>query len=151
VGIYGGHSEASLAASRAYDASGSVTVRAADGSTTPAPHLWLCGHFAAKAVAVLLQDAEASRTSAGAAGTDETTAPQGLQMLWQTKSMVQPRGDADEWSAMCAMPDVVREWADKGQAMSSLRPGSVNTRGGSADDYRGLMRTVTLRKPASAS
>jgi len=122
VGTYGGHSIASLAASKAYDKTGTVTAlpagilptailstaavdtpsgissaaQAESGSSstgddvvhgggsdvnvhgggsgvngggsavkTEAPPLWLCGHFAAKALAALLQDAARENTGGG--------------------------------------------------------------------------------------
>jgi hypothetical protein len=139
VGIYGGHSPASLAASRAYDATGAVTVEG-KGSAA-APPLWLCGHFAAKALAALLQDANAGggqQPNRGGAAAE--------RMLWMTKSAVQPRGEGSEWAALRAMPAPVREWADRGEAMSSLRPGKVDTEAGTAEDYRGLMKRVVLKR-----
>jgi hypothetical protein len=136
VGIYGGHSPASLAASHAYDATGLVTARGG----VAAPPLWLCGHFAAKALAAMLVDLNADGSGGqppGRGGADH--------MLWMTKSAVQPRGEGDEWSALRAMPAPVRAWADRGEAMSSRRPGKVDTEAGAAEDYRGLMKRVVLK------
>ena len=128
VGTYGGHSERSRAAAAAYDATGRLYDYGGDGAAVvDAPPLWLCGHFVAKAFAPLLDDA-ASEELRGK-----------TLLLWQTKSAVQPRGEQDEWAAMRAMPPSVRDWADDGSAESALRPGSVDTAGGAADDYRHLM------------
>ena len=123
VGTYGGHSDRSRAAARAYDATGSL----ADACGAPAgPPLWLCGHFVAKAFAALLEDLR--------------EAPEGASyLLWQTKSAVQPRGTSDEWAAMRAMPEAVRRWADGGAAESDTRPGRVDTARGAAEEYRPLM------------
>lgn len=135
VGIYGGHSPASLAASRAYDATGAVTVQGG----AAAPPLWLCGHFAAKALAAMLEDLNSDGRGGQQPGWCGTN-----RMLWMTKSAVQPRGEGDEWAALRAMPARVQEWANRGQAMSSLRPGKVDTEAGTAEDYRGLMKRVVL-------
>ena len=71
---------------------------------------------------------------------DLRCAPEGASyLLWQSKSAVQPRGTADEWAAMRAMPGAVRRWADGGAAESSARPGRVDTERGAAEEYRPLM------------
>ena len=122
VGAYGGHSHVSRAAAQAYDTSGRVT----DADGAAAPPLWLCGHFVAKPFALMLDEllGEARGQSA---------------LLWQTKSHVQPRGEEDEWARMRELGGAVKRWADDGAAESTLRPGRVDTAGGSAADYRGLM------------
>ena len=127
VGSYGAHSEASREAARAYDATGEVV----DGSTgAAAPPLWLCGHFVAKAYAVMAADLAAD--------------PSLRAVLWQTKSRVQPRGLEDEWARLQAMGPTTHEWANRGVAESELRPGAVNVQHGTPDDYRGLMTEVDL-------
>jgi len=63
-------------------------------------------------------------------------------MLWMTKSAVQPRGNADEWSNMMQENDTVKQWVDKGKAESTLRPGRVSTVDGTPDDYRFLMKKI---------
>jgi len=129
VGVYGGHSAPSRAAAAAYEESAAVV----DPSGGSAPHLWLCGHFAAKPFAAMLRDL---RTAADAG--------EPLCALhWQTKSATQPRGEADEWAAMRAMPGKVRAWADKGEAESAFRFGKVDTTREKVDvtsaGYRHLM------------
>ena len=52
-------------------------------------------------------------------------------------------------SQLCSCSQV-RQWANEGVAMSSLRRGRVNTEGGSADDYRSLMRGVALGADAES-
>ena len=126
VGRYGTHSPLSLAAAQMYDASG----RCVDSARSTVPGLWLCGHFAAKAFAPLLTDAQSAQHRG------ETL------LLWMTKSAVQPLGKRDEWDAMLSQDAAVREWADAGDATSVLRPGKVDTRAGSPDDYRGLMTEI---------
>lgn len=91
---------------------------------------WLCGHFVAKAYAVLAEHAAA----------DPSLRP----MLWQTKSAIQPRDQADEWAQLCAMDPATREWAESGRAESTLRPGKVDVTHGSPQDYRGLMTEVDV-------
>jgi len=125
VGKYGGHSEMSKARAEHFDASAVLT----DAAGAPVPKPWMCGHFCAKALAALMEEAERSPNA-------------GPLLLWQTKSAVQPRGEVDEWEKMVHMPMAVREWADLGQAQSKLRPGSVDTRQGAAADYRHLTTLV---------
>ena len=69
VGKYGAHSARSRAAARDFDARGAVTLRGSGAA--PAPPLWLCGHFVAKAYAAMLTDLEEN--------------PALRAMLWQTK------------------------------------------------------------------
>ena len=126
VGKYGAHSASSLASAQAFDASGEVT----DRGGAAAPTLWLCGHFVAKAYAVMERDLLAD--------------PSLKAMLWQTKSAVQPRGKEDEWAKLKAMDATTRRWADEGAAQSIRRPGKVDLDNGSADDYRPLMTRVDL-------
>ena len=143
VGTYGGHSEPSRAAAAAYeDPESSSTL---DRHGEPAPPLWLCGHFVAKAAAALLADMEAhekSRAAVPSGVTAEGAKQTEVLLLWQTKSQVQPRGEADEWQAMRAMPPAVKAWADAGRAESKLRPGSVDTARPTAEGHRHLMRDV---------
>ena len=142
VGTYGGHSDASRAAARAYDATGVVV----DADSCTAPPLWLCGHFAAKALAPLLEDARRDAEHHGGRDGGGAAAPAPV-LLWQTKSVVQPRGEADEWAAMRAMPNAVRAWADSGAAESARRPGKVDTRDGGPADYRHLMTPLPPSPP----
>ena len=137
VGSYGGHSDRSRAAAQAYDSSAVVVDgNTGDDLTLTAP-LWVCGHFVAKALAPLLEDAarEEEDDDAAAAAAGRTL------LLWQTKSAVQPRGELDEWQSMREMPAAVREWADRGTAESVLRPGKVDTAAAAegARGYRHLM------------
>jgi hypothetical protein len=104
-----------------------------DGSGQPAPPLWLCGHFVAKAFAPLLEDASSEQLASS------------CLLLWQTKSAVQPLGEEEEWPRMLAMPQAVKAWADEGVAESTLRQGKVNTDGGTPDDYRDLMTPLPPR------
>ena len=93
-----------------------------------AQELWLCGHFVAKAYAVMQAHLVAD--------------PSVRAILWQTKSATQPRGRVDEWKRMQAMSAATKRWANEGAAESTLRPGSVNVETGSPDDYRGLMTEI---------
>lgn len=121
VGTYGAHSKKSLVTSQAYDRTGSVV----DEDGQAAPHIWLCGHFVAKPVTHLLEEAAAH--------------PEREILLWQTKSATLPRGEIDEFKAMQAASSQVRRWADQGQATSTLRPGAFDSTDGSSADYRDLM------------
>ena len=98
-----------------------------DASGAPAPHLWLCGHFCAKAFAVMLRELERD--------------PSQRAMLWQTKSAVAPRGPEDGWARFLEMPAKVRRWGDRAESQSSLRKGSVDTASGTAA-YLHLMSKV---------
>jgi len=126
VGLYGAHSAVSKAAAAEFDAG----ARVVDGAGEAAPTPWMCGHFCAKALAALLEELDA------------TGAPAAPSLLWQTKSLVQPRGERDEWEALAAMPSSVRRWAAEGEAQSALRPGSIPAEGAAPDGYRHLMTRV---------
>jgi len=108
--------------------SSSSTAAAAAAADTPG--LWLCGHFCAKAFHCMATDLAKPENK------DKT------MVFWQTKSRVQPMGGSDEWDRMRQMPPIVRKWADEGKAESALRPGSVNTAGGCAADYRAVTTVV---------
>lgn len=126
TGAYGIHSEPSRACARLFDSS--ATISDLDGET--APGLWLCGHFTAKAMAVMCDDLLKVENT----GKD--------MVFWQTKSIVQPRGSEDEWQQMQQMPPAVKAWAQKGHAESKKRPGKVDLANGSGKDYRGLMTAI---------
>lgn len=126
AGKYGAHSEPSRAAARLFEESSVLSTP--DGATPPG--LWLCGHFTAKALAAMCDDL----VQPDAAGKH--------MVLWQTKSLVQPRGREDEWQKLQRMPRGVQAWATQGHAESVLRPGSVNVDGGSPEDYRPLMTEI---------
>lgn len=128
IGHYGVHSAISRETAKMFDES--ITVTTVDGGSTERPGVWLDGHFCAKAFHSLATDLQK---------------PENLgknMMLWQTKSVVQPRGSEDEWTRMKQMPQVVQEWANKGKAESVLRPGAVNVTDGDPEDYRGLTTTI---------
>jgi 1-aminocyclopropane-1-carboxylate deaminase/D-cysteine desulfhydrase-like pyridoxal-dependent ACC family enzyme len=131
VGKYGAHSSLSRAAAQHYDKAGVVTDFL---SGTPEKKLWICGHFVAKALQPLIHDME----------TQAAASPR--FMLWMTKSAVQPRGKNDEWSKMQEANDVVKEWANKGKAESTLRPGRFSTVDGKQEDYRCLMTEIQKAK-----
>lgn len=140
TGKYGKHSEASRACARLFDETCSITTEtqsssaaaAAEGETSMAPGLWLCGHFAAKAFAAMCDDLLKEENA-------------GKNMIfWQTKSRVQPRGTNDEWEQLQQMPPVVKAWAQQGRAESEQRPGKVDLVDGSAKDYRGLMTSISV-------
>ena len=130
VGKYGGHSEKSRKLSQSYDKTGRIW--APSDPSKDAPHIWLCGHFCAKAFEVMVQEWRKS-------GENDNI----NLLFWQTKSNVQPLGGEDEWSRFIAMPDKIKEWADKGKAESELRPGKVDTKFGNNTDYRIAMTKVT--------
>lgn len=132
VGIYGAHSDKTRAAANLYDTAGRVE----DLEGREAPPLWLCGHFAAKAFAPLLNDLEhAVKPGSG-------RYPSSPFMLWMTKSAVQPRGGSDEWEAMMQQNDTIKRWANEGKAESTLRRGRVSTTDGSSEDYRDIMTKI---------
>ena len=122
-----------LSYSQAFDTSGKVV----DSEGQPAPGLWLCGHFTAKSLSVLIRDElQKPDSHAGAASV----------LLWQTKSLVQPKGPLEEFEKLKQMPSAVwlllqrrrmicgfgqvLAWANKGEAHSSARPGHVDTENG---------------------
>jgi hypothetical protein len=156
VGEYGVHSEISRVCARLFDETAKIeptvgTVESVPGEWAPTysaaselnltitgfrlspsalgtqpPGMWLCGHFCAKAFAVMCDDLLKPET-------------QGKNLLfWQTKSRTQPRGSEDEWTKMQTMPAVVQEWANTGTAESILRQGHVDLEHGGVSDYRGL-------------
>jgi hypothetical protein len=132
VGIYGGHSGKTRAAAKLYDEKGVVM----DSVGQEAEKLWLCGHFAAKAFQPLLNDLADEANDSNGGGKARKF------MLWMTKSAVQPRGNVDEWNKLLQENDAVKQWADKGKAESSLRPGRVSTLDGKPEDYRLVMTKV---------
>lgn len=80
VGTYGSHSKKSLPAAQSYDNRERTTLtgdphQGFDAATAP---LWLCGHFAAKPFAVMLERLDGGEH----AGKDV--------LFWQTKSQTQP-------------------------------------------------------------
>ena len=134
VGKYGAHSEPSRACAQLFDKTAVLKeCTAAQGinSKKEVPGLWLCGHFTAKAMAVLCDDLLQD--------TNKT------MVFWQTKSRIQPRGTKNEWDQMQHdMPKAVQAWANSGCAESAERPGKVDLAHGSPEDYRNLMTSVTL-------
>jgi len=126
VGLYGTHSAISLKASEAYDRSAQLV----DAEGKAAPPIWVCGHFVAKALCVLLRDQAKNKDA--------------HYLLWQTKSSVQPKGPLDEFKAVASMPAPVLSWAKEGKAYSSLRPGSFDIEK-SADTYRERMTPVFVQ------
>ena len=130
VGKYGGHSDRSRALSQRYDETG--VIRDPGSPAKEASHLWLCGHFCAKAFEMMIQEWQFS-------GEDENK----NFLFWQTKSNVQPKGEEDEWLRFQDMPEVVKTWGDKGKAESILRPGKIDSKHGSYSDYQNIMTKVT--------
>jgi len=126
VGKYGAHSDKSRVAAKLFDTTGRVEDRMGE----PSPPLWLCGHFVAKAYAVMAADLSADSSMRA--------------ILWQTKSVTQPRGPRDEWARLQAMDPATHKWANEGAAESTLRPGSVNVPHGCPEDYRGLMTEIKV-------
>ncbi len=126
VGQYGSHSEKSLPAAQSCDSSQEITGDPHNGFDVATAHLWLCGHFAAKPYAVMLE-----RLNGG-----EHTGKNVL--FWQTKSQVQPvRADANEADLFeDQASDQLKSWAIEGRSYSELRKGSW------PDDYRHLMKKV---------
>ena len=130
VGKYGGHSDRSRILSQKYDETGSI--KDPISPAKEASHLWLCGHFCAKAFAMMVQEWQLS-------GEDENK----NFLFWQTKSNVQPKGEKDEWLRFLEMPEPIRTWGDKGKAESVLRPGKIDSKHGSKADYQNIMTKVT--------
>ncbi|EQC28964.1 hypothetical protein SDRG_13301 [Saprolegnia diclina VS20] len=131
IGEYGAHSARSAVAA-AFDAH--LDVRGdvpAWLAKEKAPQPWLCGHFVAKPFALLLERMEA-------APVDDKT----VRLLWQTKSLVQPKGPSDEWprfQELAASCPIFRDWAMRGRASSVLRRGHVNVDQDSRKSYQTLM------------
>lgn len=123
VGQYGSHSDKSLPAAQSFDSSQQITGDRHNGFDAKEAHLWLCGHFAAKPYAVMLE-----RLNGG-----EHTGKNVL--FWQTKSHVQPvKRDAKEAEVFEEQAsDRLKSWATKGRSYSELRKGSW------PDNYRHLM------------
>ncbi len=154
-GKYGAHSARSLAAAQAYDETGTLSAggkaggkaaggkaagaKAAQGSAEEEP-LWLCGHFASKPFARMVDDLASSKEGGGP-----------VCLFWATKSVVQPRGPRNEWDAIRSVGPKGREWVEKGKAASARRPASVDLDKGSARDYRHLMTSVSGVVPQSTS
>ena len=126
VGKYGSHSEKSLPAAQSCDSSQQITGDAHNGFDAEASQLWLCGHFAAKPYAAMVE-----RLNGG-----EHTGK--CVLFWQTKSQVQPvRADANEADLFeDQASDQVKGWAARGRSYSELRKGSW------PDSYRHLMKQV---------
>lgn len=122
VGVYGGHTKTSSAAAALFNNTGKIE---------NGPKLWLCGHFSAKAFGLMLEDLEAREASTGTPN-GERTAP---VIFWATKSVIQPRGELDEWARFAGMPEQVKQWADGG---------GIATSADSTPDYRDLMTPVNL-------
>lgn len=118
VGVYGGHTKTSSAAAALYDETGEV-----EGG----PDLWLCGHFSGKAFGLMLEDLEAREPN-------DTGDPAPV-IFWATKSVIQPKGQIDEWAQFATMPEPVKQWADDGGIASG--PGST-------PDYRRLMTPIDV-------
>ena len=157
VGKYGSHSELSRQAAVRYDDYGVVT----DLKTgkQPQKELWICGHFVAKALQPLLHDLEQQQQQQQVEGNDDEHPLPPKYMLWMTKSAIQPRGPVDEWSKFTTTSsktatgavtttttsDVVKEWANKGQAeCKKYRNGKFSTMDGTPDDYRSMMTPIEL-------
>ncbi|OQR97205.1 glycoside hydrolase [Thraustotheca clavata] len=135
VGEYGAHSPQSASAA-AFDAhleiSGPIPSWMDKESKVQSLRPWICGHFVAKSFAVLLDRIEKEE--------DDKT-----RMLWQTKSIVQPRGPADEWShfqSLCETCPILKDWANNGLASSVLRRGHVLVPNGSRASYEPLMTSL---------
>jgi len=138
VGTYGAHSNVSQESAHLYEEHGSVT-DAAGHACTP---LWLCGHFTAKAFAVLLrrlrEEASAREAAPGAAFHHSSL------LLWHTKSAVQPQGPVDEWQRflhLAAESGSLFKWAMDGKPTSRDRIGTVLAEDG-CHGYRHLMTRV---------
>ena len=126
VGKYGSHSERSLPAAQSCDSSQEISGDTHNGFDAEQAKLWLCGHFAAKPYAVMLE-----RLNGG-----EHTGKNVL--FWQTKSHVQPvKANANEAEMFeKRASDRVKHWAVKGHSYSELRKGSW------PNEYRHLMKEV---------
>jgi hypothetical protein len=122
VGVYGGHTKKSSAAAELYASTGKI-----EGG----PDLWLCGHFSGKAFGLMLEDLE-SRDAASGTENGERPAP---VIFWATKSVIQPRGNIDEWIRFSDMPAPVKRWADEG---------GIATSAGSTPEYRQHMTQVDV-------
>ena len=133
VGKYGGHSDLTRAAAQLYDSTGIVK----DDKETPAKPLWICGHFVGKALQPLLVDLEQENEQ------QQVDVPS-TYLLWMTKSAIQPRGDRDEWELFLKENASVHQWANRGKAESSLRPGRVSTIDGTPEEYRSLMTPIHI-------
>ena len=127
IGTYGGHSDLSRSFSEMYDRSGKIF----DSKNQRAEHIWLCGHFTAKAFGVMIQDIQ----NAHSTGRHDY-----CPLFWQTKSALQPRGDRDEFElAKSTMPAKIQRWINRGKQDSALRPGKIDLNKEKVTTYRDLM------------
>lgn len=130
VGPYGAHSEKSREAKAFYERS----VRGPPDT----PGLWLCGHFTAKAFALLLELLQQDGRK--------------TMLFWQTKSAVQPLGPEDEWAAFEAQRKAIgalEKWGVLGgitghpAVLGSLD--GKHARATGPEQYRDLMTPVFRR------
>lgn len=134
VETYGTYSKMSLEAAKLYEEKGIVK----DENGEKATDLWLCGHFASKSFAALVRKIRQEKKGEGFVHRDI--------IFWQTKSVVQPRGDDDEFKKLQSVArssKPVRQWVQDGANYSALRPGEVDLTK-SAGTYRHLMTHVPL-------
>lgn len=129
IGKYGSHSPSSLSAA-SLDTQISISGNGVDWIQDLRP--WLCGHFAAKPFAVLLERLD--------------SLPEKVHLFWQTKSAVQPLStDNDEFEGLKQLVQdneaFIGEWS-KGKAYSKLRAGKVDVVKGKRDDYVKVMSVV---------
>ncbi|KAI8902786.1 tryptophan synthase beta subunit-like PLP-dependent enzyme [Globomyces pollinis-pini] len=134
VGHYGSHTEISKQAAK-YDSELNIKGDYPQWITNP-PIPWLCGHFTAKAFAVLLDHLQS------------TNHKDDIVLFWQTKSHVQPvSSQQTEWIVykdLIKQSVELQEWSDKGISQSVLRPGKVDYQNGTPNDYRHLMKEIEM-------
>jgi 1-aminocyclopropane-1-carboxylate deaminase/D-cysteine desulfhydrase-like pyridoxal-dependent ACC family enzyme len=139
VGVYGGHSDVSLLASKEYEKSGEIS----DVSTGKIQEqLWLCGHFAGKAFSAMRRDFLHDIELQSLEG---MRAPLPVCLFWQTKSRVQPRGEVDtEWDKFLNLPESVQKWGREGKNYNETREGIVDTTNHDTGQqgYRHLMSKI---------
>ena len=139
VETYGAHSKMSLKASKLYEEKGVVR----DSNGEKAQDLWLCGHFTSKTFSALVRKIRQEKAAAGHKQSDLVHRD---IIFWQTKSIVQPRGNEDEFKKLQEVAKnskPIREWVEQGEAYSTKRQGEVDL-SKSSDTYRHLMTHVPI-------
>lgn len=94
IGRYGAHSKTSKKITAKFEKDGKVLRLCAKGDELRAENLWLCGHYTGKSFTALYKDFMNLRKN------KDERANKKILLLWQTKSIVQPRSTVDEWKVM---------------------------------------------------
>lgn len=139
VETYGAHSKMSLKAAKLYEEKGVVR----DAKGAKAEDLWLCGHFTSKTFSAIVRKIRQEKAAAGHKASDLVHRD---IIFWQTKSVVQPRGNDDEFKKLQELArnsSTLREWVQQGESCSTVRQGEVDL-AKTSSTYRHLMTHVPL-------